>query len=143
MKRIYSLLTVLAIASALLFTALVSLGPDAQAQTGVTGFSNVRVSNFYRSTERPTLVVVTNGTLNPTGTHQPISSTAAAALSGASITVKPDGSLLILRNVGAQSITFTETGTLISAGNIVLAANDSATLLSDGTNWIEIGASNN
>lgn len=135
--------TVLALASVLLFGTLVSLGSDLQAQTGVTGFSNVRVSNFYRSTERATLVVVTNGTLNPTGTNQPISSTAAAALSGASITVKPDGSLLILRNVGAQSITFTETGTLRSAGNIVLGANDSATLLSDGTNWTQIGASNN
>lgn len=122
---------------ALMFT------PQIQAQGGVTGFANLRISNFYRTQQRPVVVVTMNGSLNPTGTNTIISSTATAALSGANITVEPSGTILILRNMGSNSITFTETGTLVSAGNIVLGTLDSATLLSNGTNWYQIGASNN
>lgn len=116
-----------------------------QAQGGVTGFANLRVSNFYRAQQRTTLLVSMNGTLNPTGTNQPISATvgSAVATSGASITVKPRDTILILRNVGSQTITFTETGTLVSAGNVALGTLDSAMFLSDGTKWHQIAASNN
>lgn len=113
------------------------------AQPSETTFTSLRADDFLRVSTKPVRVVTMNGTLNPFGTHQPISSTAAVATSGANITVKPSGSLLILRNVGANTITFTETGTLISAGNVALGAGDSATLVSDGTNWYQIGASNN
>lgn len=116
-----------------------------QAQGGVTGFANLRVANFYRAGLRSTVTVTGNGSLNPTGTYQPISATiaSAVALSGANITVKPAGTILILVNTGGQTITFTETGTLKSAGNIALGTLDSATLISNGTNWYQIGASNN
>lgn len=115
------------------------------AQGGVTVFSNLRVSNFFRLQKRTTINVSMNGTLNPTGSYQVISASvgSAVSLSGASITVKPAGSILVLVNGGAQTITFTETGTLRSAGNIALGQYDSATLLSDGTNYYQIGASNN
>lgn len=122
-----------------------SVGLEAvHAQGGVTGFANLRITNFYRAAPRSAITVTVNGTLNATGTNQRIQAAfPGAATSGANITVKPAGTLLILTNVSTNTITFTETGTLISAGNIALGANDAATLLSDGTNWTQIAASNN
>lgn len=125
------------------------LQPDAfapvpvMAQGGVTGYANLRVTNFYRAQPRTAITLVSDATLNATGTLQQITSAGAVGTSGASITVKPAGTILILLNVGANTITFTETGTLKSAGNIALGALDSATLVSDGTNWYQIAASNN
>lgn len=117
------------------------LSPQAlHAQGGVTGFANLRISNFYRAAPRTAITLTNGGTLNATGTYQRI--TAAGAV-GASIATKPAGTLLILVNTGSNTITFTETATLISAGNIALGAGDSATLISDGTNWTQISGSNN
>lgn len=115
-----------------------------QAQTGVTAFGTVRVGAFYRAYPRTAITVTMNGWLTPTGTYQRIrNESGAVSTSGAKIAVKQAGTILTLVNVGANTITFTETGTLVSAGNIALGANDSATLISDGTNWTQIGASNN
>lgn len=141
MKRVFAVISLFAIAFSLLFSLALSV--PAEAQGGVTGFANLRISNFYRAQQRTVIVVTDNATVNPTGTNQVISSTAAVGTSGANITVKPSGTILILRNVGSNTITFTETGTLVSAGNIALGANDSATLVSNGTNWYQIAASNN
>jgi hypothetical protein len=119
------------------------LGPAVWAQGGVTGFASLRVSNFYRAAPRAAITLTNNATLNATGTFQQITAASAIGTSGANITVKPAGTILILLNTGSNTITFTETGTLRSAGNIALGALDSATLLSDGTNWTQIAASNN
>ncbi len=129
---------------ALLLPTVYEVAP-VQAQGGVTVFSNLRISNFFRLQKRTTIEVSMNGTLNPTGSYQVISASvgSAVSLSGADITVKPAGSVLVLVNTGGQTITFTETGTLRSAGNIALGQYDSATLLSDGTNWTQISGSNN
>lgn len=126
--------------AALLFVPLQGM---VLAQGGETMFDTVLAGNFYRAGQRATLTVTVNGTVNPTGTHQRLTAAGAVGTSGANITVKPAGTLLILSNVGSNTITFTETGTLISAGNIALGAGDSATLISDGTNWRQIAASNN
>ena len=126
--------------AALLFVPLQGM---VLAQGGETMFDTVLAGNFYRAGQRATLTVTMNGTVNPTGTHQRLTAAGTVATSGANITVKPAGTLLILNNVGSATITFTETGTLISAGNIALGANDSATLISDGTNWRQTAASNN
>lgn len=114
-----------------------------QAQGGVTGFANIRITNFYRAAPRAAITVTNNGSVNPSGTYQRLTAAGAVGTSGANITVKPAGTILILVNTGSNTITFTETGTLISAGNIALGAGDTATLLSDGTNWTQIAASNN
>lgn len=140
MKKLSVMLGMFLVLAALFTFSMVDM---AQAQGGVTGFANIRISNFYRTQQRPVIVVTDNSTVNPTGTNQVISSTTAVGTSGANITVKPSGTILILRNIGSNTITFTETGTLVSAGNIALGANDSATLLSNGTNWYQIAASNN
>lgn len=129
----------------LLSLTVASVGNMVEAQGGVTGFSNLRITNFYRAAPRTAISITANGaTVNPTGTNQQLSAVFPAKFtSGASITVKPAGTIIIFTNVSTNTITFTETGTLRSAGNIALGQYDSATLLSDGTNYYQIGASNN
>lgn len=120
------------------------LGPQVlSAQNGVTGFANLRIANFYRAQPRTAITLVSDATLNATGTLQRITSAGAVGTSGANITIKPAGTILILLNTGSNTITFTETGILKSAGNIALGTLDSATLVSDGTNWYQIAGSNN
>lgn len=114
-----------------------------QAQGGVTGFANLRITNFYRAQPRTALTLTSGSTLNATGTYQRITAAGAIYTAGTAITVKPAGTVLTLVNSGSNTITFTETGTLISAGNLALGANDAVTLFSDGTNWTQVSASNN
>lgn len=115
-----------------------------QAQGGgVQRVSTLRVNNFFRAYPRTAITLTNNAVLTPTGTYQRITAASAIGTSGANIVVQPAGTELKLVNVGASAITFTETGTLVSAGNIVLGQNDSATLMSDGTNWTQVAASNN
>lgn len=114
-----------------------------QAQGGVTGFANLRITNFYRAQPRTAITMTQDKVLNATGTYTRLTAASAVSTSGDSITVKPAGTLLIIVNVGAQTITITETANIKSAGNIALGALDSATLVSDGSDWYQIAASNN
>lgn len=136
---------------ALLLMALLLLARPSPsvAQSGVTNVTtlvarrDIRAGAFIQASPVTSITLTMNGWLTPTGTFQPIRAAGAVSTSGARIAVQPAGTQLILLNVGSNTITFTETGTLISAGNIALQANDSATLISNGTNWYQIAASNN
>lgn len=135
-----------AVAASLLlivFLLFHGLSSSVGAQGGVTGFANLRITNFYRAQPRTAIVVTNNGTINATGTYQRLSSAAAVGTAGTNVTVKPAGTILTLVNVGANTITITETGVFTSAGNIALGAGDSATLYSNGAAWLQVGASNN
>lgn len=141
----------------LLLAALFFLARPQQmeAQSGVSNFTTIVASRdihaggdlfvdgFVTTNPSTAISLTMNGWVSPTGTLQPLTSAGAVATSGARIAVQPAGSTLILLNLGGSTITFTETGTLVSAGNIALGANDSATLISNGTNWYQIAASNN
>lgn len=141
---------------AFLWLTASSLQPAAiTAQSGVSNFTTIVASRdihaggdvlldgFLTLNPGAAISLTMNGFVTPTGTLQTLTSAGAVATSGARIAVQPAGSQLILLNVGAQTITFTETGTLVSAGNIALGAGDSATLISNGVNWYQVGASNN
>lgn len=141
LNKFWSGLIALTLAFSLLFGGGMTMA--LQAQGGVTGFANLRITNFYRAQPRTAITVTQDGTLNPTGTYQRITAAGAVSTSGTNIVVKPAGTILTLVNSGSNTITFTETGTLQSAGNIALGALDSATLISDGTNWTQIAGSNN
>lgn len=144
MKRKISLLILPILVAVMLVLPFTLIEPGVQAQGGVTGFANIRITNFYRALPRTAIAVTANMTpLNSTGTFQRLTAAAAVGTTGAAITVRPAGTWLTLINVGSNTITFTETGTLISAGNIALGANDAATLWSDGTNWYQVSGSNN
>lgn len=125
------------------------------AQSGVSNFTTVNASRdvyagrdlfvggFATLEPQATATITNGGWLTPTATLVPLTAQEGVGMSGANIAVQPAGTLLMLLNVGANTITFTETGTLVSAGNIALGAGDSATLVSNGTNWYQTGASNN
>lgn len=136
MKRIFAWV---AIAALLLVLAV----PPLFAQGGVTGFANLRITNFYRSQPRTAITVTNNATINATGTYQRLTAASAVGTSGDNLTVKPAGTILILVNSGAQTITITETANIKSAGNIALGTLDSATLVSDGSDWYQVAGSNN
>jgi len=103
--------------------------------------TDVLKTGFFAMTPASTIVLNFNDYLTPTTSYQPISST--QAIGTASIAIKPAGTLLRIANVGSQTITFTDTGTLVLSGNSALGANDVALLISDGTNWIQVGESDN
>lgn len=153
--KFYGIGSTVVIALALLLVLLWGTLQPADAQSGISNFTTVAASRdvyvgndvlvdgFVTVNPAATEVLTVDGYLTPTATLHPISAAASIGLSGTHIAVQDAGTLLILLNVGSETITFTETGTLVSAGNIALGANDSATLISDGDSWYQIGASNN
>ena len=48
------------------------------------------------------------------------------------------GQLIVLENVSNTTITITDTGTLKLSGNAALAQWDSAAIVCDGTNWVQL-----
>lgn len=90
-----------------------------------------------------TVTLTMNGSIVPTGSFMRVSSAGAVSISGANITAGTAGDVLVLLNVGSQTITISETTGLVSAGNIVLGTLDSATLIYQGASWYQVGASNN
>jgi hypothetical protein len=127
---------------AILLTLSLNLVPSS-AQGGVTGFSNVRVSNFFRAQPRTAITVTNNGTINASGSYTRLTSAAAVGTAGTSVTVEPAGTIMTLINVGLNTITITETGVFTSAGNITLGPGDASTLYSNGSAWTEVSRSNN
>jgi len=105
--------------------------------------STLSIDTFLTVEPQTALTLGNGDELVPTGTFQPITSAGAVGISGGDIAAGDDGDLLILLNVGSNTITITETTGLVSAGNITLGAGDSATLVYRGSSWYQIGASNN
>lgn len=122
---------------------IISQPTPLQAQTGVVRFNIVSVGRFLRLVPRTAISVTADGYITPTGSYQRLDSAGNVATSGANVAVMTAGTMLVLVNHGSNTITLTETGTLISAGNIALGPEDSAILLSDGTSWRQISGSNN
>lgn len=81
--------------------------------------------------------VGTDGVITPTGTYQPITAAAARGV-GSIVQAGSAGDLLILVNVGANTITLTDTGTLKLSGNAALGQLDTIILMSDSDNWLQI-----
>lgn len=104
--------------------------------------NDLTVADFVNVTAQTEIVLTMNGTLTPTGSLQPVSAAGAVSVNGGTSIVHTTD-YLILVNVGAQTITFTETTGLISAGNIALGAGDSATLVWADGGWMQVAASNN
>ena len=86
------------------------------------------------------ITVTDNLEIAPTGSYQPIACLGAAdGVGTGSITAGAAGDVLILTNINTNTVTISDTGTLKLSGDTALGQYDSLLLLSDGTNWIEIG----
>ena len=116
---------------------------DARVGGNVLATGAVNVGTLLRMTPAATAVIVADGTLTPVGSYQPISSTAAVGTSVIATTTRTAGELLYLINVGSQTVTFTDTGSLKLSGNAALGAGDTLLLVFDGTNWNQAGKTDN
>ena len=124
---------------------LVMLAMPVAAQNPITRIRNAVITRLTAATlilpKQTSITIVNDTVVTPLGSYQPISS--AGTVGTASITIQPAGFELTLVNTAATTITFTDTGTLKLTGNIGLGQYDSLRLMSDGTNWIMLGTSNN
>jgi len=122
-------------------------GSSTLSDSSVTGDLSVSddltVASTIGASPQTTLTLTMNGWLTPTGTLQLVSAAGAVSVSGARIAPGAQGDVVTLLNVGAQTITISETTGLISAGNIALGTLDSATLIYRQSSWYQIAASNN
>ena len=118
-----------------------SLVGDVAAGGNLSVVGTTTAASWLAFGTQPTAVLAMNGTLTPTGSYQPISATASVGISV--VVVPPAGTFVRIVNVGAQTVTLTDTGTLKLAGNAVLSTTDSLTMISDGGNLIEIARSDN
>lgn len=121
-------------------------GSSALADTAVTGTASVSgaltAATFANITAQSVITLTDNATLTPLGSLQPIASAAAIGIAGGTKIAHTTDRLTIV-NIGAQTITFTETTGLNSAGNIALGAADTATLVWANGAWYQVAASNN
>lgn len=90
----------------------------------------------------PESITVSSDTITPTGTLQTL--TASEAITISVINSPRAGKVLILTNVSANTITISETASLILGGQRALGQNDNLTLISvDGSTWTEFDFTNN
>jgi len=113
------------------------------AGTGLVSTGSTSVGTFLVTQQGATQVLTADGTLTPVTSYQPISSTAAIGTS--SVGSAAAGTRLDIVNVGSQTITFTDTGTLRLSGNIALGTADTLSLVSAGTGqgWYQLATTNN
>lgn len=119
----------------------ITSGDDVIATDDVTVGDDIVVGGLYQLTAATTITVSNDSTVTPTGSYQPL--TSAANVGTATIAVQGAGTVVHLVNTTNTTITFTDTGTLKLSGNAALGQFDSLTLISDGTNWVEISEANN
>lgn len=109
----------------------------------ITAGGAVNVGTLLRMAPATTAVLTADAMLTPIGSYQPISSAAAVGTSLIATTTRTAGELLYVVNVGAQTVTFTDTGSLKLGGNAALGAGDTLLLVFDGAAWNQAGKADN
>jgi hypothetical protein len=106
---------------------------------GVTGVSTF--ATFGTFTKATAISVTTNGYITPTGTYQPLES--FGNVYTGNLAVQAAGRILVLVNSSNTTITITDTSTTMLSATVALGQYDALTLMSDGTNWIQLAVANN
>ena len=114
---------------------------DGVTAADITASDDLTTLDLYL-TQTSVQTITVGGTITPTGSYHQITASAARGTSSVS-GVSTAGRVLTLVNIGSNTITLTDTGTLKLAGNAALGQYDSITLLSDGTNWIQVSKADN
>ena len=92
----------------------------------------------------PTQVTVTANSTIATAGYTVVPLYAAGTVGTANVTgCQTAGKLTVLRNISNQSITITDTSTIMLSANAVLTQYDTLTLLGDGTNCLQLAIANN
>jgi hypothetical protein len=119
-------------------TGAVSAG--SVAATGTVQAATVSTA-FGQFTAANVLTITQGLTITPASSYQPLAS--AGNVSTGVIATGAAGNILMLVNTADTTITISDTGTLKLSGNLALGQFDSVTLISDGTNWVQLATSNN
>ena len=118
---------------------------DVGGALGVTGAGTfagiVSIGTFLRIPLEPAIAVTDDSIITPTGTMQQLS--AVGNCGTANIAAGTDGDWLVLFGPAANTITLTDTATLMLNANRALSAHDVLVLTSDGTNWREMSFTDN
>jgi hypothetical protein len=122
-------------------TGALTMTDDVNITGALTLDGLVSVGTFARIPAESGIVVTMNGYITPTGTLQAIS--AAGTVNTSNLAAGTAGDVLIMYNTSAQTINITDTGTIMLSANWAAGQYDTIWLWSDGTNWLEIGRSNN
>lgn len=121
-------------------TPAAEAAPSQATVANLVSQSVVRFATFLQPTEVTRIVVTDGSTITPLSSYTTISSTAATGTSAIASPAASVNNLLILHNIGGQTITITDTGTVHATGNIVLTADDSTILIWDGAAWNQLAA---
>jgi len=103
-------------------------------------------SEFLAAKEQTACVVGAQTSITPTGTYQPLTSTAAVStsLTTAIISGTVNGQLLVLVNENASdAITIVDGANTNLSGDAVLGADDTLMVMWDGNDWLEIAQGDN
>jgi len=99
------------------------------------------VADDLRITAQTSITVTNGAAFTPTGTYTPI---AAAGEVTPTITAGATaGNLAIIVNTSDQTVNLADSGTLMLTAAFAMGQYDVLTLLSDGTNWLEVSRANN
>jgi hypothetical protein len=119
--------------------------PDVQSRAAggaLTTTGPVTVGTFFNLTKAASITVTNGSTIALTKGLQPL--TAAGSVGTDKITgCNEAGRITVLYDTVAQTITISDTGTLLLAGNFGMTQYDTLTLIGDGTNCVEIDRSAN
>ena len=92
----------------------------------------------------PTQVTVTANSTIATAGYTVVPLTAAGTVGTSAVTgCQTAGKLTVLRNIANQTITITDTSTIMLGGNAALGQYDTLTLVGDGTNCLQISKADN
>jgi len=97
------------------------------------------IGTFARLVPATAITITDNGVLTPTGTYQRVQEAGAVTVTLATAG-RTAGDLLIVENLSAQTVVITDTAYYAAPS---LGQYDTAQFIYDGTEWVQIGASNN
>lgn len=101
--------------------------------------SDVAALSSLKYTAGTTQTLTADGTIAVANSYALLSAAGSIGTSNiGTCNLLNQGQLLILENVSNTTITITDTGTLKLSGNAALAQWDSAALVCDGTNWVQL-----
>lgn len=121
----------------------ISDGGALSSASGLTlSDGNLAIADFARLVPQTSITLTDAGVLTPTGTFQQVT-----AASGVTVTLATSGfssgSWLIIENLSNVTVVITDTGAVMLSSNISLGQYDTASLIFDGTNWVQLDESNN
>jgi len=114
-----------------------------QAMDVVTVSGKLAALGWVQWSMQDAVSVVQDGSIEPSGSLQLLSSAGAVSTAGLITDTVEAGYWVMLMNSNANTITISDTAPCALAGNCALGQYDTLTLIFDGTRWVELDRSDN